>query len=137
MNKANLTEDQKQFIQKNKDKLTDLGEMTRSVFMDESLDGRTTEGRSVREYLIEIGQKFDTTKAAPAKNITLSEEQKSFISGYAKDGMNAFQISKIILGHKNIIIDHAKKILERDQEIYELKVKLGIIKEEPKEDEKI
>jgi hypothetical protein len=96
MNKVNLTEDQKQFIQKNKDKLTDLGEMTRSVFMDESLDGRTTEGRSVREYLIEIGQKFDTTKAVPAKNITLSEEQKSFISGYAKDGMNAFQISKII-----------------------------------------
>jgi|TARA_R100001163_G_C4956078_1_gene121816 hypothetical protein len=51
--------------------------------------------------------------------------------------VEAFQISKIILGHKNIIIDHAKKILERDQEIYELKVKLGIIKEEPKEDEKI
>ena len=51
--------------------------------------------------------------------------------------VEAFQISKIILGHKNVIIDHAKKILERDQEIYELKVKLGIIKEEPKEDEKI
>ena len=46
----------------------------------------------------------------------------------------AKQISNIILSHKSIIIVHAKKILERDQEIYELKVKLGIIKEEPKED---
>ena len=46
----------------------------------------------------------------------------------------AKQISNIILSYKSIIIDHAKKILERDQEIYELKVKLGIIKEEPKED---
>lgn len=96
MSKPSLSEDQKKFIQKNKDKVSDLGEMTRSVFMDESLDGRTIEGRLVREYLIEIGQKFDTTKAAPAKEVILSEEQKSFITGYARDGMNAFQISKII-----------------------------------------
>ena len=46
----------------------------------------------------------------------------------------AKQICKIILNHKYTIIDHAKKLLEKDQEIYELKVKLGIIKEEPKED---
>ena len=33
----------------------------------------------------------------------------------------AKQICKIILNHKFTIIDHAKKLLEKDQEIYELK----------------
>lgn len=96
MKKQQLTAEQKEFIEKNKDKIADLGEITRSVFMSESLDGRTVEGRLVREYLIEIGQSFDTTKAQRAKEVILSEEQKSFIMGYASDGMNAFQITKII-----------------------------------------
>lgn len=100
--KKELTAQQKEFIRNNKDKISDLGEITRSVFMDESLDGRTIEGRLVREYLIEIGQSFDTTKAAPAKEVILTEDQKSFIEGYARDGMNAFQITKIIFPDSNI-----------------------------------
>ena len=98
MTRSNITlsEDQKKFIDENISKITDLIEMTRSVFMDDTLDGRTKEGRAVRAYLIERGQKFSTTKAAPAKNIKLSQEQKEFIQQYAADGVKAFQIAKII-----------------------------------------
>ncbi len=46
----------------------------------------------------------------------------------------AEHIVKVILSYKQNLIRHVQKIIEMEQEIYELKVKLGIIKEEPKED---
>jgi hypothetical protein len=91
-----LTEDQKNFIDQNYENITDLIEMTRAVFMDEGLDGRTKEGRAVRSYLVKKGVDFSTTKAKPAKNISLTDEQKEFIKQYSSDGINAFQIAKII-----------------------------------------
>jgi len=98
----NLTEDQKNFIDSNISNITDLIEMTRAVFMDESLDGRTKEGRAVWAYLIEKGEEFSTTKAAPAKKVKLTDEHKEFIKQYASDGMNAFQVAKIIFSDENI-----------------------------------
>ncbi len=97
-----LTEDHKKFIEENKNRLCDLGEMTRAVFMDESLDGRTQQGRAVREYLIKIGQKFDTTKAAPAKEVNLSDQHIEFITEYANNGTNAYQIAKLIFPELNV-----------------------------------
>lgn len=97
-----LTKDQKIFIDNNISVITDLIEMTRAVFMDESLDGRTKEGRAVRAYLIKKGEQFSTTKAAPAKNVKLTEEHKEFIKQYAADGMNAFQVAKIIFSNERI-----------------------------------
>jgi hypothetical protein len=61
--------------------------------------------------------KSELLKAMP----NLSDEQAEYIV-------------RIILSYKRELIRHIQKILEREQEIYELKVKLGIIKEEPKED---
>ncbi len=61
--------------------------------------------------------KSELTKAMP----NISDEQAEYIV-------------QVILSHKKNLIKHAHKILEKYQEIYELKVKLGIIKEEPKED---
>ena len=94
--KITLSDDQRSFIDKNASKITDLIELTRAVFMDESLDGRTKEGRAVRAYLIEKGTEFTTTKNAPAKEVRLTEENKEFIKAQAVDGMNAFQIAKIV-----------------------------------------
>lgn len=100
--KEYLSEEQKKFIDKNAKDLPDLIDLTRATFMDESLDGRTKEGRAVREYLISKGKNFETTKASPAKSVALSEEQKEFIKNYASDGMNAFQIAKIIFKEEKI-----------------------------------
>jgi hypothetical protein len=102
MSKINLTEEQESFINKNCSKITDLIELTRAVFMDDSLDGRTKEGRAVRAYLIKIGKEFSTTKNAPAKDINLTEENKEFIKTQSSDGMNAFQIAKIIFPDEKI-----------------------------------
>jgi len=97
-----LTEDQRAFIDNNARNITDLIELTRAVFMDDSLDGRTKEGRAVRAYLIEKGTEFSTTKNAPAKEVKLSEENKEFVKVHASDGMNAFQIAKIIFADEKI-----------------------------------
>ena len=97
-----LSDEQKSFIDNNISKITDLIEMTRAVFMDESLDGRTKEGRAVRSYLIKKGEQFSTTKSAPAKKVTLTEEHKEFIKEYSKDGTNAYQIAKIIFPEEDI-----------------------------------
>lgn len=100
--KITLSENQKKFIDQNCLSIPDLIDLTRATFMDETLDGRTKEGRAVREYLISKGQDFETTKAAPAKKVALSDEQKGFIENYASDGMNAFQIAKIIFSQNNV-----------------------------------
>lgn len=97
-----LTEEQKQTIGDNYKKIPDLIELTRKVFNNESLDGRTKEGKLVRQYLIECGFQYNTTKKKKVKNIILTDEQKEFIEASAKDNMNAFQIASIIWAEGNI-----------------------------------
>jgi hypothetical protein len=99
---SNLTEDQKKFIDSNVSRIPDLIELTRATFMNESLDGRTKEGRAVRAYLIEKGESFNTTKARPAKEVELTKEQENFVREYASDGVNAFQIAKLIFVDENV-----------------------------------
>ena len=74
-----LTEQQKAYIDANHKKIPDLIELTRKVFEDDSLDGRTKEGKLVREYLVECGFKYNTTKKKKAKRIILDEEQQVFL----------------------------------------------------------
>jgi hypothetical protein len=96
MEDLQLTEQQKAYIDANHKELPDLIQLTRKVFDDDTLDGRTKQGKLVREYLVECGFKYNTTKNKKAKNIHLTEEQKEFIERSARDGMNAFQTACII-----------------------------------------
>ena len=97
-----LTDQQKAYIDANHKKIPDLIELTRKVFEDDSLDGRTKEGKLVREYLVECGFKYNTTKKKKAKRIILDEEQKEFIERSAQDEMNAYQIACIIWPEEQI-----------------------------------
>ena len=47
-----LTEKQKEFILENAEKINDLIVMTRKCFEDETLDGRSKQGRLVRKFLM-------------------------------------------------------------------------------------
>ena len=47
-----LTEEQKEFIRTNHVEMPDLIELTRAVFMDDTIDGRSKKGRAVREFLV-------------------------------------------------------------------------------------
>ena len=50
-----LTESQKEFIKSNCEATADLISLTRRAFNDDSLDGRTKEGRAVRAYMSQEG----------------------------------------------------------------------------------
>ena len=48
-----LSEDQKDFLRENADSIPNLIDLTKQCFNDDSLDGRSKEGRAVRKYLVE------------------------------------------------------------------------------------
>ena len=48
-----LNDEQKTLVQENYKDFPDLIELTRMVFEDDSLDGRTKEGRAVRKFLVD------------------------------------------------------------------------------------
>ena len=52
MSEVTLTEEQKQQIEELFKSNPDLREITQKVFGDDSLDGRSKEGRAVRAFLI-------------------------------------------------------------------------------------
>ena len=97
-----LNPEQKKFIDDNFAKTPDLIELTRATFMDDKLDGRTKEGRAVREYLVERGLDYKTTKVEKVKEVVLTAEQEEFVREYASEDMNAYQISQIIFPDKNV-----------------------------------
>ena len=55
-----LSEEQKQFLRENASKIPDLINLTKQCFDDESLDGRSKEGRAVRKFLVESSIDFKT-----------------------------------------------------------------------------
>ena len=79
MEKIELTEEHKEFIDKNYKKISNLNELTCAVFMGEDLDGRTKEGRAVRAYLSQKDYKYKTTKRALVPNVVLTKDNKDFI----------------------------------------------------------
>ena len=96
-----LTEEQKQWLRENYKSNPSLIELTRQLFMDESLDGRTKEGRAVRKFLAEAGVKYQTTQKE-IHIVELSQEQKEFVVQYAQDGMTAFQIASLLFPDVNM-----------------------------------
>jgi len=98
----NLTDEQKQFILENHESTPDLIELTRALFDDPLLDGRTKEGRAVRKFLVDQDINFNTTKKEKREEIVFSDEQKEFIDQYAKEGMSAYEISRILFPEVNI-----------------------------------
>ena len=97
-----LSNEQKQFIIDNFNKTPDLIELTRQVFDNQELDGRTKEGRAVRKFLVDRGLKFNTTQKQKKEEIEFSQEQKEFMIQYAKEGMTAYEISKILFPEVNV-----------------------------------
>ena len=115
-----LTQEQKDFIVENKDTITDLIELTRATFSDDTLDGRTKEGRAVRKFLVDENIGFNTTQHEKKEDIKFNEEQEQFIIQYAEEGMTAYEIARIIFPEVNVtnlskeVIEVASFIKEKD-----------------------
>lgn len=97
-----LTDDQKEFIDDNCEKILDLIELTRATFMNEELDGRTKEGRAVREYLASKGAKYQTTQYKKAKTTKFTSDQREFILSSASQKMRPFEIAQLVFPEKHL-----------------------------------
>ncbi len=97
-----LTEEQKKYIDDNFHRIPDLIELTRAVFKNGRIDGRSKEGRAVREYLASNDIKYKTTKHDNVKPIILNDEQKEFIENYSSDGMSSFQIAQVVFPNDEV-----------------------------------
>ena len=102
MEKTNLSEEQKAFIDNNYQKICNLNELTCSAFMSDGLDGRSKEGRAVRAYMAEKDYKYKTTKHTKVKAIKLTDDQKEFILENLDAGMKAFDIAQLLFQGKDI-----------------------------------
>lgn len=92
----NLTNEQKEFLVANFKENPSLIDLTRRLFGDPELDGRTKEGRAVREFLSSQNLEYETSAWEKIEDIDLSEAQIDFIKNQAENGLSAFQISEIL-----------------------------------------
>ena len=97
-----LSEEQQQFLRENATKTPDLITLTKKCFEDESLDGRSKEGRAVRKFLVENCINYKTTGRERLEPIEFSEQQKDFILKQAEDGLSSLEIAKIVFPSKRV-----------------------------------
>ncbi len=92
----NLTEEQKELILESFRKDPNIINITKIVFDDETLDGRSKEGRAVTKFLAENGLKAKTTKREKQKDIKLTPDQLNLVDSMRRDGLNTSEITDII-----------------------------------------
>jgi hypothetical protein len=98
-----LSSDQEQYLLDNHNKVNDLNILTKECFDDDSLDGRTKQGRLVRKFLIERNIDFKTSRRKKREEIVFTEQQKDFIIDQAKDGISSLAIAKLVFHSKNVV----------------------------------
>ena len=118
-----LTDDQKELVLEIFADEPNIIDITRRVFEDDSLDGRSKEGRAVSKFLAKNGLRANTTKAKKAKDVVLTPEQVAEVLQLKEEGWNALQIS-------NIVFDHDVKRLSKEWRVVQ-----ELIAEEKKEEE--
>ena len=97
-----LTKEQKDFLRENASKIPDLIDLTKQCFEDDSLDGRSKEGRAVRKFLVENSIDFKTTARAPVEVIEFTKEQKDFIIQQAEEGLSSLEIARIVFPSRSV-----------------------------------
>lgn len=91
--KLELTPQQREMARNLFSETPDLIILTRKLFNNEELDGRSNEGKAVKEFLISEGLQYRTTKKPEPEDIYLSEEQKKIILSHA-DEFGAIKIAQ-------------------------------------------
>jgi hypothetical protein len=103
MNNLQLTEEQKTQIQEEFTKNPDLRHITQIVFNDDTLDGRSKEGRAVRAFLINNNLEFNTTTPQRVEEIELETQQREFLmSDNIERGMNALEATRLVFRDREI-----------------------------------
>jgi hypothetical protein len=142
-----LSQEQKEKVLEEFKKNQDLNLITQTVFRDESLDGRSKEGRAIRSFLAEQGRQYNTTKSEKKKFVNFTDSQIEFMrSDRINSSMNVLEITKLVFGdddlkplsaehravqeflyrHRNDIVDESE--LAADAKWYCPKVPLSAIR---------
>ena len=115
----NLSEQQKTIIIEEFKKNPNIIDITKKVFEDDSLDGRSKEGRAVIKYLAENGLKAKTTKHKKLESIELTQEQENIIEQRVDAGWSSLQIAKDLFG------DSVKNLSKEQRTVHEYILTLG------------
>jgi hypothetical protein len=103
MNHYELTDEQKQQILKEFKKNPDLMHITRTVFQNEEIDGRSKEGRAVRTFLANQNKEYNTSLVPKVEVVDLTKEQKEFLmSDNIEFGMNALEIARLAFKDRSV-----------------------------------
>jgi hypothetical protein len=97
-----LTEEQEKIIRDEYAHSSDLNLLTQKAFNDLSLDGRTKEGRLVRQFLIREGVEFKTRKKIKKEGIEFTKSQKEFIIEQAKTGLSSLRIAELVFPDREV-----------------------------------
>jgi hypothetical protein len=91
-----LTDEQKQLTLDMFNNDPNIINITKKVFEDDLLDGRSKEGRAVSKFLAKNGLKAQTTKRPKSDDVTLSEDQVEKILEMEVEGFNTSQIADVL-----------------------------------------
>ena len=97
-----ISEEQKTFLQENAARIPDLIDLTRQCFENDTLDGRSREGRAVRKFLVENSIDFRTTSRQPTETIDFTREQREFILQQAENGLSSLEIARIVFPDRRV-----------------------------------
>ncbi len=81
--------------------ITNIQELTRKAFKDETLDGRTNQGKAVKIYLASRGQAIKTTKKETVGDMELTDHHKEFIRTNSQD-MKPLEMTKVLFPDREI-----------------------------------
>ena len=114
-----LTKEQKDFLRENASKIPDLIDLTKQCFEDDSLDGRSKEGRAVRKFLVESSIDFKTTARTPTETIEFTKEQKDFIIQQAEEGLSSLEIARIVFPSRSVrpLSNEQRAVLSQIREV--------------------
>ena len=97
-----LSDEQKDFIRQNFKETPNLLDLTRKLFDNPEIDGRSKEGRAVRKFLAEENLDYQTTAKEKLPDIHLNDQHRDFIKAQAQNGLSAFQIAEILFPDANV-----------------------------------
>lgn len=97
-----LTKEQEDFILNNYKLVRDLNVLTKKVFNNEEIDGRSIQGKLVRAFLVKNKLDYKTSKHTKVDAVELTEANKHFIIQSAEQGMSSFAIAELLFPNKEI-----------------------------------
>ena len=99
---SSLSFEQEQFILNNYKLVKDLNVLTKKVFENENLDGRSIEGKLIRAFLVRNKLEYKTTKHTKVDAVELTEANKHFIMQSAENGMSSFAIAELLFPDREV-----------------------------------